>query len=150
FMSDTAKSSSSNVDVRQETHTKTNVLNAFRRLTRPLVKMLIRHGIAFGEFAEVLKTVYVDVAAHDFPLDDRKVSGSRIAILTGLTRKDVRRLQLLLAEPEGSLEATGNLNRATRVLSGWYQDSDFTGPYGIPLELPFDGPVSFSSLVRKY
>ena len=132
--------------------TKANVLHAFRRLTRPLVKMLIRHGVAFGEFAEVLKGVYVEVASTEFALPDRKVSGSRIAILTGLTRKDVRRIVDLLAHPDApsAHETMSNLNRATRVLSGWHQDTAFTGPYGIPLELPFEGDVSFSSLVRQY
>jgi hypothetical protein len=119
---------------------------------RPLVKMLLRHGVAFGEFAEVLKAVYVDVASREFALPGRKISGSRIAILTGLTRKDVRRIVDLLARPDGGAtrETMSNLNRATRVLSGWHQDPDFTGPYGIPVELPFDGELSFSSLVRRY
>lgn len=132
--------------------TKANVLQAFRRLARPLVKMLIRHGVAFGEFAEILKVVYVEVASSEFALPTRKVSGSRIAILTGLTRKEVRRIVALLTHPDAASgqETMGNLNRATRVLSGWHQDPTFVGPYGIPLELPFEGEVSFSSLVRKY
>jgi hypothetical protein len=113
---------------------------------------LLRHGVAFSEFAEILKGVYVDVAAKDFALPDRKVSGSRIAILTGLTRKDVRRISGALSHPEAAAdsEGLGNLNRATRVLSGWHQDRDFTGPYSMPLELPFDGEVSFSALARRY
>jgi len=119
---------------------------------RPLVTMLIRSGIAFGEFAEVAKTVYVEIASSEFALGDRKVSGSRIAILTGLTRKDVRRIVDLLSG--GYLDTTSdsvsNMNRATRVLSGWYQDPHFTGPYSVPLELAFDGDISFSALVRKY
>jgi hypothetical protein len=38
-------------------------------------------------------------------------------------------------------------------LTGWHQDSDFTGPYGIPYEVQFDGPLgrrSFTELVRRY
>jgi hypothetical protein len=115
--------------------------------------MLIRHGVAFGEFTEVLKVVYVEVASSEFALPTKKVSGSRIAILTGLTRKEVRRIVDLLAHPgasSGQETTMSNLNRATRVLSGWHQDPVFVGPYGIPLELPFEGEVSFSSLVREY
>jgi hypothetical protein len=140
------------LDGQEGTQTKANVLTAFRRLTRPLVKILIRHGVAFGEFAEILKTVYVDVAANEFALPERKISGSRVAILTGLTRKEVRRISEALSRPEGAAppEALGNLNRATRVLSGWHQDPDFTGPYAIPLELPFDGDISFTALARRY
>jgi hypothetical protein len=131
---------------------KATVLSAFRRLMRPIVKMLLRQGISFGEFAEVLKIVYVDVAAREYALPNKKISGSRIAILTGLTRKDVKRLtdRLSSSNSPAEREIAPNLNRATRVLSGWHQDPDFTGPYGVPAELPFEGKISFSELVKRY
>ena len=66
------------------------LLSAFRKLLRPLVRILIRHGIAYAEFGEVVKSVYVDCAVEDFALPGRKTSGSRVAILTGLTRKEVK------------------------------------------------------------
>ena len=56
---------------------KGNVLRAFRYLMRPLVTMLIRSGIAFGEFAEVAKTVFVEIASSEFALGERK--GLRIS-----------------------------------------------------------------------
>ena len=59
------------------------LLAAYRKLLHPLVRILIRSGISFGETAEVLKTVFVEVAARDFDLPDRKTSLSRIAIITG-------------------------------------------------------------------
>ncbi|MEO0421015.1 MAG: DUF6502 family protein [Pseudomonadota bacterium] len=131
---------------------KSSVLAAFRRLMRPLVKMLIRQGVAFGEFAEVLKQVYVEVASDHYALPNKKISGSRIAILTGLTRKDVKRIVDFLNDSEGdtTVAPAPNLNRATRVLSGWHQDPDFTGPYGFPVDLPFEGSPSFSELVKRY
>ncbi len=65
------------------------LLAAYRRILQPLVRILIRSGISYGEVAELMKTVFVEVAARDFDLPDRKTSLSRIAILTGLTRKEV-------------------------------------------------------------
>jgi Family of unknown function (DUF6502) len=129
---------------------KTSLISAFRRLMRPLVRILIRHGVSFPEFAEIAKLVYVETAASDFPLDERKVSGARIAILTGLTRKDVKRI---MEGRNGSELVTNNLSRAGRVLTGWHQDSDFLAThYGVPRDLPFDDPndVSFTELVRRY
>jgi hypothetical protein len=115
------------------------------------VRILIRHGISFGELAEVLKTVFVEVAAKDFTLPERKVSQSRIAILTGLTRKEVAKQEALL-ESGAELDFPANLNRVIRVLDGWHTDPEFTGPYGMPLDLPFDAPgaASFANLVRKH
>ncbi len=128
---------------------KEGLLAAFRRLLRPLARILIRHGIAYGEFAEVAKTVFVETAAEDFALPGRKSSGSRIAILTGLTRKEVKRL--VDQARQGKPVSRTNPSRAGRVLAGWHSDPRFTGSGG-PLALPFDsdsGP-SFSELVRRY
>jgi hypothetical protein len=105
------------------------------------------------EFAEVARQVFVDVAGRDFTLPKRKISLSRIAIMTGLSRKEVARL----AREGGRLRrATQDieLNRVGRVLQGWYTDGEFTGPYGVPLDLKFDEDSprkpSFTELVRRY
>jgi hypothetical protein len=126
------------------------LLAAFRKLLQPLVRILIRSGISFGEIAEVLKTVFVEVAGRDFDLPERKTSHSRIAIITGLTRKEVAKQQDLLLS--GALDVDSNLNRVTRVLEGWHSDPTFSGPYGMPMELQFESPTSasFASLVRKH
>ena len=70
----------------------------------------------------MLKTVFVEVAARDFDLPDRKTSLSRIAILTGLTRKEVAKQQEILRS--GALDVDSNLNRVIRVLEGWHSDPD--------------------------
>ena len=127
------------------------LLAAFRKLTQPLVRVLIRNGVSFGELAEVLKNVFVEVAGRDFQIEDRKTSRSRVAIITGLTRKEVARQEDIL-QSGLALQMVGNLNRVTRVLEGWHSDPAFTGPYGMPLELPFESSASssFASLVRKH
>lgn len=126
---------------------KSHLAAACRRLLRPLVKLLLRHGMAYGEFADVVKSVYVEVAREDFTPSGKKPSDSRVAILTGLTRKDVKRLREMVDGPQ----ASSRINRATRVLSGWYRDPDFNGADGQPLALPMEGKnISFAALVRRY
>jgi Family of unknown function (DUF6502) len=127
------------------------LLAAYRQLMQPLVRILIRNGVSYGEFNELLRSVFVEVAERDFGIPGRKPSQSRIAILTGLTRKEVARQKAILEGGEMPDEA-GNLNRVTRVLLGWHTDPDYTGPYGVPIEVPFDaneGP-SFVELVRRH
>jgi hypothetical protein len=131
------------------------LLSAFRKLFRPLVRILIRHGVSFPEFSDIAKVVYVEAALHDFPLDEKKVSGSRIAILTGLTRKDVKRLLDAVRRPSEIHPSvvSSSMSRAGRVLAGWFQDPDFLAThYGIPRDLPFDAEndVSFVELVKRY
>ncbi len=127
------------------------LLSAYRKLLQPLVRILIRNGVSFSELTEILKYVFVEVAERDFNLPDRRTSQSRIAILTGLTRKEVAK-QKSIIDSGAAPNVIGNLNRVTRVLLGWHTDPVFTGPYGMPLELPFEAASGsdFVALVRKY
>lgn len=133
---------------------KHGLIVALRRLLRPLVRLLIKQGISVPEVAEVIKHVYVETATREFQVSARRphVSQSRIAVLTGLTRKEVRRIvnSTLRSEPEFRTEA----NRLIRVLQAWHTESDFLGPYGVPLDLRWqseekDAP-SFMELVRRF
>jgi hypothetical protein len=127
------------------------LLSAYRRLMQPLVRILIRYGVSYHELAELLKNVFVEVAERDFRLQGRNSSQSRVAILIGLSRKEVARQKSIL-ETGGQVEAVSNLNRVTRVLVGWHSDPDYTGPYGMPIELPFssDAGPSFTALVERH
>lgn len=129
---------------------KLPILAAYRRLLRPLVRILIRNGISFAEFNEVAKEVYVEVAENSLPAADRDRMEDRIAILTGLPRTEV---DLVIAQ-RGKEQADydSSLNRTVRVLSGWHTDPLFTGPYGLPLDVPYEGPgeKTFSELARRY
>lgn len=129
---------------------KETLLGAFRQLLRPLVRTLLRHGVSYPEFAETSKAVFVEVAQADFsgpPGLDR--SSARVSQLTGMSAKDVELIRESLAR--GTQPSTANLNRIGRILAGWHQDPDFTGPYGLPLELQRSGPEnSFEELVRRY
>ena len=131
---------------------KPGLLSAFRVLLRPLVRILLRHGISFAEFSAIVKAVYVEVAVTDFKVVGKRGTKSRIAVISGLTRKEVSRvIEIAGAEQEGT---RSNLNRVARVLAGWHTDPDFTGPYGMPLEVRYEdegiSAVSFSKLVRRY
>ena len=72
------------------------LLAAYRVLMQPLVRILVRHGVSYNEFNEVLKSVFVEVAERDFGIPGRKPSQSRVAILTGLTRKEVAKQKAIL------------------------------------------------------
>ena len=119
------------------------------RLLRPLVRILLRNGIAYGTFAELVRKVYVDVAFADFAPAGRKQTVSRISALTGLTRKEVSRL-LEMDTPDDTASQE-RFNRGMRVISGWVNDRRFHDAAGKPADLPIDGtPYSFALLVKEY
>lgn len=121
-------------------------------LMGPLVRILLRQGISYGEFTDVLKAVYVEVALKDFKVTGRKATRTRVAVMTGLTRKEVKRV--IDEAQKGGFELKSNFNRLMRVLVGWHTDADFIGPYGMPLELQYEttnpGEPTFSVLVKRF
>ncbi|WP_286220670.1 DUF6502 family protein [Marinobacter apostichopi] len=132
---------------------KTSSLHqALFRILRPLTRLLLRNGIPFGEFSELVKRAYVEAALEDFDDGRRKPTDSRAAVMTGLTRKEVKRQREILAGQNTGSSASDVLhsNRASRVVSGWVHDTAFQTKAGEPAVLSFDGPLSFSELVKRY
>jgi len=122
---------------------------AILTLLRPLVRILIRNGIAYGSFAELAKKIYVDVAFEDFAPEGKKQTISRVSALTGLTRKETRRLHELDDADAGSSEQ--RYNRAVRVISGWVNDVRFQNNAGEPAVLEIEGgDNTFAELVKEY
>ena len=114
-----------------------------------MVHILLQHGIPCDVLSAVARQMYVRVAADEFILLGKKQSTSRISILTGLTRKEVRRIR---TTPDvEDQEATDRYNRAARVITGWVRDKAFHDRAGAPLALPIEGKTaSFAELVRRY
>ncbi len=106
-------------------------------------------GMTWREFADISKSVFVEVAGDEYGIKGRQTNLSRIAILTGIDRKEVRRQRGLLATaaPPPAEKTTD----ATRILSGWHQDREFSTKDGQPRSLLADGEgQSFAELCRRY
>ena len=128
---------------------KKQVLDSFLIVLRPIVRILLRYGIGYREFLEVLKMAYVDIASLDYGIRGRPTNISRIAVMTGLTRKEVRRLRDDLSD--GRDRVSVKTTPLADVLHHWHAQNEFTNSSGKPLTIPFNGDVaSFSSLVRRY
>ena len=96
------------------------------------------------------RAVFVSVATEEFGVRGRPTNVSRVALLTGLSRRDVRRARTADADSE-ERSSEESLNHASRVLSGWHLDAEFLDTRGRPRELPEDGAgPSFRSLLRRY
>lgn len=122
---------------------------ATARLLRPLVRILLRYGIAYDAFCELIKNLYVDIAESEFLIPGKKQTISRISTLTGLSRKEVSKA---MEHPELNLSSlTQQYNRAARVITGWVHDEDYLTENGSPAELTLEGDaISFESLVKRY
>jgi Family of unknown function (DUF6502) len=115
---------------------KAHLVYSFRRVMRPLVKILIRAGVTYDEFREVVKGTFVEVAVRDGVGKGVPVTRARVSGATGVPLHDVNRY----VDDESLLAPPGPTNAAiiAEVLHLWSTDTKYIGPYGIPLELDFD------------
>lgn len=122
---------------------------AFLKVLEPLVRIAIKHRISHAEFTEMARQAYVDQSYKHFGLPNRKTTVSRVAVLTGLSRKEVVRLT---SEGESSSPQPKIApNRAARVMMGWITDPQFCNQNNEPKELAMkEGNSSFTALVERY
>lgn len=125
------------------------VLTAVRRVLVPLVRTLIGFGISWPMLANLLKSVYVEVAERGFALPGKPMTDSRITLLTGVHRKDVS--QIRNAPPLAEAAAAAAPSFGSQVLSRWLTEAAFRDadgrPRPLPRNAPSDGGASFETLV---
>jgi len=128
---------------------KNVVLSALLKALRPMASFLMKSGIGYREFSEISKCAFVDVATSDYGLRGRPTNISRVAVMTGLTRKEVKRLRQKISA--GNQVDMQRVIPPAEILDKWHSDSDFLDVAGRPMTLDFDGPSpSFAALVKKY
>ena len=131
-----------------EKNSRDQLLHSFRRVLRPLIRILVRSGVRYDEFLELVRGVYVESAARDGLGDATKPTRAKISISTGVPRRDVDRF----IDNDGALPAAPKTLTKTlaEILNIWHTDPQFVGPYGIPLELEVrtQKSRSFADLVK--
>ena len=70
-----------------------SLVRALRHLLRPLVRLLLAHQITLPYLAGLLKSVYLEVGEAELSRGADPPSASQLSLLTGLHRKDIRRLR---------------------------------------------------------
>lgn len=122
---------------------------ALHRIFRALARLCLRHGVSYEAASELAKQAFVEVAHTEFVIPGRKQSASRVALLTGLHRKEVGKM--LAAERRIDPAAAARVAYSARVIAGWRRDRRFAGARGVPAMLRIDvGSPCFVDLVKRY
>jgi len=122
----------------------TMLLAALSKLARPLVRILLRHGVACEDFVEVIRRSFVSVAEQEFAPHGRKQTMTNIALITGIHRHEVKKL--MESTKQEPVNATQH-HRAARVINGWLNDPEFSQD-GVAKTLEIG--TEFKELVGKY
>ena len=130
--------------------TQTRVLRAIYSTLRPITRLLIRFGITYGQFSEIAKIAFVVEASHEMDASGRPLNASRIAVKTGISRKEVRRIRELKTSSGRPRSGVDGSAVPAQLLHLWYTDPTYLDSSGRPCPLPLLGPSpSFSELVRS-
>lgn len=121
---------------------------ALKKILRPLIRLLIHFQVSFPQLSEIIKSVYVEVAERDFTMQGHKQTDSRISLVTGVHRKDVRRLRNMTeVSPDISNPAVG-----AKLVSAWLENKPFCEKKGSPSVLYIReryGSPAFDQLVTQ-
>lgn len=127
------------------------ILAAVNACLLPIARLLLRTGITYRQFDSVAKQAFVREATDSAAGRGRPPNTSRIAVMTGLSRKEVRRIRDELAHAADRREPTDSDHSGppSRVLHAWHTDRRFVDDDGLPKVLSFhDEHHGFSALVR--
>ncbi len=117
---------------------------------RPFARVMLRSGVTYKSFAEIAKAAFVHEALLERDAKGRVTNASRVAVRTGLSRKEVRRVSEMTLVKDGPKSgAADHAGPPARVLHSWHFDQRFVGPDGSPLDLCFEGgSPNFTELVK--
>jgi hypothetical protein len=132
---------------------KRNLLDAIRYLLKPVVRLALKNGILLPEFEEVLRHAFMDEALREIKRSGRTASTEAISLMINMDVAKVRQYSRSPSREDYDRLAQQN-SAAGLVLSSWHVNPQYTGPYGIVLDLPFESEsgrdgISFSKLAQQ-
>ncbi len=127
------------------------LVQAIRRVLHPLVRLMLAGGVTYPLVAELLKGLFVDVADRDFRLGGKAPTDSRISLISGVHRKDVRRLRA--QDPRAREIEPDAVSFGGRLVTAWLSDPRYLDDEGHARPLPRarteDGEPCFEDLVAS-
>jgi Family of unknown function (DUF6502) len=127
------------------------IASALKRVFKPFVKLMLANNLTYTFAIDVIKGLFVEVADKDFSIDNKRQTDSRISLISGVHRKDVRRLREYSPEVDEVMPA--NISLGSQVIALWNANPDYLNEAGRPKPLQrfaaSNPNESFEALVRS-
>jgi histone H3/H4 len=124
---------------------------AIRRMLKPVVRQLVSYGVTYPALDEMVRELYVEVAAEGFALPHKRLTDSRVALITGLHRKEIARLRRRPPTAGAVVEVEDSV--VTRVIGRWMGGPPYSDSRGRPRPLAYESSrqraATFARLVRE-
>ena len=112
---------------------QTALIKAITMLCKPLIRLMIEKGMPFPQFRDLIKELFVEVADTHFSLDDKKPSDSRIFVLTGVHRKDIKRIRQQDKKQNSTFSSSASLSG--EIVARWISIPEYMNENGNPRPL---------------
>jgi len=127
------------------------LISALCKILRPLVKLMLAHGITYVYLIDILKKIYVEVGDEHFGTQNKPTTDSHLSLLTGIHRKDIKRLRSIVSTNPEIIPET--VSMGARLVSQWTSKPDYLDKNNAPKPLPRfarnGGHISFEGLVAS-
>ena len=124
---------------------------ALESMLKPVFRLLVRKGIGYPTFTELAKKLYVEAAHAEEQKSGKRITDSRLSTLTGIHRKEIKRLRAELDQPPLPSERKASL--AAQLVSQWLGREGYVNEDGTPRPIPYQGveesEPSFINLVQS-
>lgn len=127
------------------------IFNALERVMKPVVRLLLARGISYVQFTDWLKHIFIETAAETFGDADKGINDSRISVITGVHRKDVKRLREL-TQTDAELKVPSTVKWGSQLVSTWLNTPSFcneTQPIAIARLRKHGQEISFEALSER-
>lgn len=136
------------IGIEESASNKKALLLALKTILKPMVRLLIRQNITYIGLQSLLKQIYVNVADKSFQLDGKRQTDSRISLLTGVHRADVKKIRNQNSKQFTTKEIKASLS--AQIMSVWTGHQAYIDKKGQPIPLfrtTNEGSPSFEQLV---
>ena len=128
------------------------IIKALRFLLRPLIKLMLSYQVTYPLIIKMLKEVYVEVAENEYKIESKRLTDSRISLISGVHRKDVKAMRDQAFSYDDDVPVGITLGSA--LVARWCVDEDYLDSEGEPRPLPRlsskkSNVTSFESLARS-
>jgi hypothetical protein len=129
--------------------------DAVQQILQPLAQLMVGHSVQLGVITELLKKALVDAVVSGAQHTAADMTDSHIAIVTGVHRKDVRRLRQEAVSPVTSHDYTPMMSVGAQVVARWISEQRYLTTHNKARTLARTprhaqpGEPDFSSLVAE-
>ncbi len=118
-------------------------IKGLKRLLKPLIRAMIAQRLTYPALQELLKRTYVEVVKEGFHSNNKPLTASRISVMTGVHRKDVKKLR---EEEISEFKPPENVSIGARAIGLWTGYARYLDANGKPR--PLSIKTDFEELIE--